>query len=262
MTTPGLLLLHGSGDAGACWGPFVDRLRRQDGMAHLVVATPDAPAHGGRRSAPGLTIAWTDLIADAISHAEELAQRTGGPIVVGGHSMGAMQAMGVSAHRPDLVVATFLEDPPLGAPLTPPGVEPAAPEPIDLAEFHEWFSDLQARPLAEVIAGARAEHPTWDEAEYEPWARSKQAVDVAAFAGPAVFVHAETDHIIRAATTPVVVVAGEPERGGMVAEVAAADLSRLPGWTVHRLPTGHDVRRDAPERAVALLADLLRSVRR
>lgn len=257
---PGLLLLHGSGDTGECWGPFVARIRTHEGMADLVVATPDAPAHGGRRSQPGQTIAWPDLVADAASHAEALVARTGGPIVVAGHSMGAMTALGVAADRPDLIAATFLEDPPFGAPLTPEGHAPPPPQPVDVTPFREWFADLQARPLDEVIAIARSEHPIWDEGEYEPWARAKQAVDVAAFGEPVVFVHADTDRIVREARTPVVVAAGEPELGGMLSAEAGRDLAGLPGWTLRRLPVGHDVRRDAPEATVDLLVGLIRAV--
>jgi hypothetical protein len=46
----------------------------------------------------------------------------------------------------------------------------------------------------------------------------------------------------------------------MLAETAAVDLAALPGWTIHRLPTGHDVRRDAPEQTADLLAGLIRTV--
>ena len=194
MTTlPGLLLLHGAGDDGACWGPFVARLRAEPGLADLVIETPDAPAHGGRRSTPGQTIAWPDLLADAIASTEALVDRTGGSVVVAGHSMGAMMALGVTAHRPDLALATFLEDPPLGYPLTPEGHEAPAPEPVDVSPFGDWFRDLQSQPLSAVVGDVRAEHPTWDEAEYEPWARAKQAVDITAFTDPVVFVHADTD---------------------------------------------------------------------
>ncbi|HEX6887574.1 MAG TPA: alpha/beta hydrolase [Candidatus Nanopelagicales bacterium] len=262
-TLPGLLLLHGAGDNGACWGPFASRLLAEPGLAGLPFATPDAPAHGGRRLAPGATLDWRDLLAAGIASAEALVAETGGPIVVAGHSMGAMMALGVSAHRPDLVVATFLEDPPLQAPL-PPADTPApgtdAAEPADLSQFHAWFATLQAQPLEAVVAGARAEHPDWDPGEYEPWARAKQAVDLQAWAEPVVFVHGETGWILRHAKTPVVLVAGLPERGSLVAPVAEQGLRALPGWTVHRLPAGHDVRRDAPAQTVALLADLLRTV--
>jgi lipase len=234
-------------------------------MADLVVATPDAPAHGGRRARLGRTIAWPDLLAEAIDEAEALVARSGRPIVVGGHSMGSMVALGVAANRPDLVVATFLEDPPLmhGLPdadstQSSENVDPATP--VDVSEFGDWFATLQSIPLADVVAAARADHPTWDPEEYEPWARAKQAVDQAAFAEPVVWVHADTERLLRTAPAPVVVVAGLPELGGLVAPDAEASLRSLPGWSIHRLPTGHDARRDAPDVAVELLADLIRSV--
>ena len=177
---PALLLMHGVGDSGACWGPFVRRLHERPGLADLVVATPDAPAHGGRRAQRGQTIAWPDLPAEAITEAEALVARTRGPIVVGGHSMGSMVALGVAANRPDLVVATFLEDPPLMQGLPDEGgssrtetAEP--PTPVDVSEFGDWFAELQSVPLADVVAAARTDHPTWDEEEYEIWADAKQS---------------------------------------------------------------------------------------
>ena len=112
------------------------------------------------------------------------------------------------------------------------------------------------------MAAARTEHPTWDEEEYEPWAHAKQSVDRAAFADPVVWVHADTERLLRTAPSPVVVAAGLPELGGLVAPEAEASLRALPGWSVHRLPAGHDVRRDAPDATVDLLADLIRSVSR
>jgi pimeloyl-ACP methyl ester carboxylesterase len=262
-TLPGLLLLHGVGDDAACWSPFVARLRGRPGLADLIVATPTAPAHGGRRASAGHTLAWPDLLGEAIAHAEALAQRTAGRIVVGGHSMGAMTAMGVAAHRPELVAGTYLEDPPLLEALPEPA-DPAAPQraavPTDLSDFVAWFSELQAVPLDRVLQLVRAEHPAWEDSEYEPWARSKQAVDVDAFRQPVVFVHGESERIIRRAATPVVVVAGLPELGGMLAHEAAQGLAALPGWRVHRLPASHDVHRDAPDATADLLADLVRSL--
>ncbi|MGB7981171.1 MAG: alpha/beta fold hydrolase [Candidatus Nanopelagicales bacterium] len=256
---PALLLLHGLGDDGACWGPFVDHLRHSEGLATLQVRAPDAPAHGGRIAAPGQSLAWPDLVADAVANAEDLVARSGRPIVCAGHSMGSIVALGVTATRPDLVAATFLEDPPLGSG-PPPGVDPDPSAPIELTEFREWFTELQAMPLDQLVAQARAEHPTWDAAEYEPWARAKQSVDLAAFADPVVFIHCAIAQLLREAQPPVVVVAGDPGLGGTLSTTAGDELADQPGWTVHRLPTGHDVRRDDPQAAADLLADLLRTV--
>ena len=302
---PALLLMHGVGDDGACWRPFVRRLHSRPGLADLLVATPDAPAHGGRHAQPGQTIAWPDLLAEAIATAEELVARSGGPIVVGGHSMGSMVALGVATNRADLVVATFLEDPPLmqGLPEeerspdsqgsgstasegtgsesrpstgSPQGGHPSAntattggsspdgaadpPVPVDVSEFGDWFAELQSIPLADVMASARADHPSWEDEEYELWARAKQSVDRSAFREPVVWVHADTERLLRNAPAPVVVAAGLPELGGLVAPEAQASLRSLPGWSVHRLAAGHDVRRDAPDATVDLLADLIHSV--
>ncbi len=258
---PALLLMHGVGDAGACWAPFVRQLRARPGMADLRVATPDAPAHGGRIAEPGHTIAWADQLTEAIEIAEELVAETGAPIVSAGHSMGSLTALGLSATRPDLVVATFLEDPPFLAALPPVDAPAGAGQDLaDLSELRVWFAQLQSVPLEQLIASARAEHPTWAPGEYEPWARAKQAVDLAAFQADVGWLHADSARIIRTAPGPVVVAAGRAELGGLVAPAAEADLVRLPGWHVTRLPTGHDVRRDAPEATVALLADLIDSV--
>jgi pimeloyl-ACP methyl ester carboxylesterase len=276
---PALLLMHGVGDSGACWGPFVRRLRQRAGLADLRVVTPDAPAHGGRHAQQGQTIAWPDLLGEAIKEAQALVAHSGGPIVVGGHSMGSMVALGVAANRPDLVAATYLEDPPLMHALpkgdstlgsaspgnsTPGGASQDgasdSPAPVDVSEFGDWFAELQSLPLADVIALARADHPTWDDDEYELWARAKQSVDRGAFTEPVVWVHADTERLLRLAPAPVVVAAGLPELGGLVAPDAEASLRALPGWSVHRLRAGHDVRRDAPDATVDLLADLIHSV--
>lgn len=256
---PALLLLHGAGDSGECWGPFVQRLRDRPGMGQLEVRTPDAPAHAGRLAGPGRTIAWADLLAEAIGHAEDLVRRTGRPIVAAGHSMGSMTAVGVAANRPDLVAGTFLEDPPLNFPL-PSAEDTAPPMPQDLRELGDWFTALRSKSFAEVLAEVRADHPDWDEAEYAPWARAKQAADPAAFADPVLWVHADSPRILRAAPAPVVLVVGRPERGSMVLPAVADELADLPGWSVRRLPAGHDVRRDAPDATATLLADLIRSV--
>lgn len=252
---PGLVLLHGAGDDGTCWGPFVRSL----GLPDLQVVTPDAPAHGGRRAGPGETIAWADLLAAAVAATEAHVQATGGPVVVGGHSMGASTALGVAATRPDLALALFLEDPPFSGHMADDAPEPGV-KPVDLIRLHDWFAGMQSATLDHVIATARFEHPHWDPDEYEPWARSKQAVDVEAFARPVATVGPGWATLARRVTCPTVVVAGDPHFGAVVSLSAGNDLARLPGWTIHRLPVSHDVRRDAPGETQRILRDLILSI--
>lgn len=256
---PALLLLHGTGDSGECWDPFVGRVHALPRLADLVVVAPDLPAHGGRRAEPGATVGWPDLLAEAVAHAQRLVASSGAPIVVGGHSLGATVALGVAATEPDLVAGLFLEDPPFTTPLAEDAAATIG-EAIELGEFHDWFTALQDAPEEEVQAGVRREHPDWDPAEYGPWVRSKRSVDAAAFEGSVPWVRGGWADLVRAVRCPAVLLAGDPGLGGIVHPAAAGDLAALPGWTVITLPASHDVRRDAPGASAQALADLVRRV--
>ena len=259
MSLPGLLLLHGVGDSGDCFGPFVARLREHgDGeLAGLAVVTPSANCHGGQRIRPTRTLARADQIAAATEHAVELVARTGRPIVLGGHSMGAAIALATAAGRPDLVAALWLEDPPLMATMKADDARTGML--VDISGFAEWIRPLQEMPLAHVVALVAGGHPQWDVAEFEPWARAKQTVDLAAFAEPVPFLDGWAADA-RRLECPVVLAHGDPMRGSVVHPTAAAELAERSNWSVHALATGHDVRRDAPEEAVGLLGELIRSV--
>jgi pimeloyl-ACP methyl ester carboxylesterase len=253
---PALLLLHGVGDDGGCLQPFVRALE----IPNLMVRTPDAPAHGGRRAAPGADVNWLDMLGEATAHAEAmLAQAGAAGLVIGGHSMGSAVALSLAARRPDLVRGLWLED--------PPAWDPAGDAPVDevgltdLTDLYEWFSGMQRGTLADAVHSARADHPHWPADEYEPWARAKLAVDAGTFATAKVWVRAGWSHFAAAVRCPTVVVAGETSRGGLLGERAGAHMAALPGWAVHRLPgTGHDVRRDDRPTSTRLLREFLLSL--
>lgn len=253
---PALLLLHGVGDDGGCLQPFTRALE----VPNLVVRTPNAPAHGGRRGAPGADVNWADMVYEAQAHAIELQQAAGpAGVIVGGHSMGSAIALSLAARRPDLVRGLWLEDPPFWDHSSDIPLEDAGP--VDLSDLYAWFSGMQQGTLADAIVGARRDHPNWPDDEYEPWARAKLSVDADAFATAKVWVRDGWTHFASDVRCPTVVVAGEPSRGGMLGEAAATYMAALPGWTVHRIPgAGHDVRRDDRPTTTRLLREFLLSL--
>jgi len=101
---PPLLLLHG---VVRCWQTFLPLLPHLD--RRWQVQAFDLPGHGkSERLAGGY------LVVDYVRVAAELVRtHFPQPIVVYGHSLGAMVAAGVAAELGDRVRALVLEDPPL-----------------------------------------------------------------------------------------------------------------------------------------------------
>ncbi|MCB0915228.1 MAG: alpha/beta fold hydrolase [Actinobacteria bacterium] len=245
-----LILFHGVGDDGRCWQPF---LRAAD-LRGVSVVTPDAPAHGGRKSAPGRTPHWRDQLAEAVAEVTRLvADNEGEPVLVGGHSMGAAIATGVASLHPNLVAGLFLEDPPFFE--REDGSESESGPATLAASLHPWFVGLQTASLEQVVATVESEHPEWPADEYLPWAAAKLAVDADAFAEPVEFIGARWWQWSQQVRCPVLTVAGQLERGSLLGTEQGERLARLPQWEVVRLDAGHDVRRDARGATVAALGE-------
>jgi len=99
---PPLLLLHGVTRFGREWEQLVPELAQ-----HWRVLTLDQRGHGGSGRAPSYLV--VDYVADAVRFVREAV---GVPLVLFGHSLGAMVAAAVAAEAPDFVRAVVLEDPP------------------------------------------------------------------------------------------------------------------------------------------------------
>lgn len=99
---PPLLLLHGVTRAHGDWAPLLDGLDPQQ----RVIAV-DQRGHGRSGRAEGYRV--VDYVADAVRLVSDVI---GGPVVILGHSLGAMVAAGVAAALPDNVRGVVLEDPP------------------------------------------------------------------------------------------------------------------------------------------------------
>lgn len=86
-----ILMIHGYGCAGSCWGPIAERLTAEG----YRVETPTIRADQRRADAPGAGLAGlslADYVADMSALAATLARQDGEAPVVFGHSMGGMIA--------------------------------------------------------------------------------------------------------------------------------------------------------------------------
>jgi pimeloyl-ACP methyl ester carboxylesterase len=169
-----------------------------------------------------------------------------------GHSMGAGTVAATLAACPELIRAAVLEDP--GWPETPPAPEVAG-------NFMKAFADsLSDKSVEELVAICARMNPTWDPAEYEPWAESK-----AAFRGSDVISGTgggsdDWQTLCAAFRCPVLLVCGgNEERNRIVGPPVAARAGELCPTleSVCLEPAGHNVRREAFDEYVAAAREFL-----
>ncbi len=96
------VFLHGVGRRGSTFQPLLPWLAEK-WRVHLA----DHRGHGESDRAPSYLV--SNYLADAVQVVETLADV---PVVLYGHSLGALVAALVAAEKPDLVRAAILEDPP------------------------------------------------------------------------------------------------------------------------------------------------------
>jgi pimeloyl-ACP methyl ester carboxylesterase len=99
---PPLLFLHGLTRGHGDWSPLLPRLA----LRWRLIAV-DQRGHGCSARAERYLV--SDYVADAVRLVRD---EIGGPVVILGHSLGAMVAAAVAAALPDLVQGIVMEDPP------------------------------------------------------------------------------------------------------------------------------------------------------
>jgi pimeloyl-ACP methyl ester carboxylesterase len=152
--------------------------------------------------------------------------------------MGAATALGLAGLYPDLSRAILLEDPPPWWIASPPVRGPSRFAADSLVA-------LKRKTRDELIAQARAQSPTWPEAELGPWADSKLRVSFSVLkqvkSAPM-----DWPATVQRITCPVLLITADPEKGSIVTpEAAAAFQALLPGARVVHIPgAGHNIRRE------------------
>ena len=241
---PVLLAFHGWTDSSEVFGPLAQALGRR-----WTVVAPDAPGHGGTPWRGGARYLMDDQVPAGVAVLDALPTVAGrrAPVVVLGHSMGAVPAAGVAAERVRAVRHVVLED--------PAGV---TRRPAARAERLGRLLELQEMDEGERVAAGRAEHPDWPEDELVPWARAKGEADAAHLRVPAVWGEPAAARLSDL-RCPVTLVRGLPARGGIVSAVAARRVAGVcrAGCEVVALDAGHSVRREARAPFVATLAAVL-----
>jgi pimeloyl-ACP methyl ester carboxylesterase len=246
---PPLVALHGFGDDGECWRPFLRRAGLDD-----ATRTPHLLAHGGRPMPVGLAFSHEALVADVLPQVAAAARDAGRPVVLLGHSLGASTAAGVAAAAPGLVAALVLEDPPWSPARTP--VEDAEAERHN--DFLDWLVGLQGSDDDGRQGWVRQRHPGWPDDEVQAWAQAKTRVDLALFGADQHWLRRGWGTVAAQVRCPVLLLRGEPERGAACHPQVADTLAALPGWQARTVTTaGHDVRRDAPQQTARAVHEVL-----
>ena len=246
---PVLLACHGWTDSSEVFAPLAARLRRR-----WTMVAPDAPAHGGTPLRDGdYTVAdhVTSVLA-VVAALPRVAGVGGRPVVALGHSMGALTVARVAAARPDAVRALVLEDP----------ARTTQRRSQSTARMKAWVEGLQSGSHEDRVAWARANHRDWPRAELAPWARSKAEVDVRHL-DRRVDWGEPLPALLADVPCPVLIVRGEPAKGGIVSATAARRCAAACAGDadVLTLDAGHCPRREAPRAFAGALAAVLAAAR-
>lgn len=233
-----LVLLHGITDSAACWSRIMGELEGEFDVVAL-----DARGHGrSARWSPEMTPA--QMADDAAAVIRELVDE---PVVVWGHSMGAATATLLAARHPELVAAVVLEDPPYTT------------SPVDdthqivqlVTGIGQMLAMVREAPEAERLAVAQAMNPAWDDADLPGWVESKLEFDESVLTGRGA-IDRDWRTPMASVSAPVLLVVGDPTRGGAVDEdTANALVSAHSDTEVRRFPVGHNVHREAYEDVLA-----------
>lgn len=232
---PPLLLLHGITNSAAVWEDiapeFADRYR---------VMALDLRGHG-ESSKPPRGYAWAnDYAADVVEFVED---HVAGPVILLGHSLGAMIAPAVAVSLPDRVRAIVMVDPPAFGPTEDPQ--------STRDRFKPVFA-LRQMPH-ELLVERFVERAGLSPARAEQRAKELKTTSLEALREliEGVTAYKPEDWFPRV-TCPALVIAGNPERGGVLSFDDLPRLERLlRGATVVDWgDVGHSIHIEQPERLV------------
>jgi pimeloyl-ACP methyl ester carboxylesterase len=245
---PPLMLLHGAGSVWQDWEPVIHRF-----LNNSHIYAPDFRGCGKSGRVP-LGYRFIDFATDIDKF---LRAQMSEPVLVIGHSLGAMVAIKIAADSPQLVRAIILEEPPLY-----------------LSEYLEDWIMYPIFPLAYELAAAGLEadeiarrflvHLHVDEAEARKLGRSIAHIDpdlLAQVIDKTIWEDFNTDALLDDISCPVLLIHGEPALGSVVKpKHLVRAIARIRAGTVTGMQgLGHGLHTGDPEAFNRIIAEFLDS---
>jgi pimeloyl-ACP methyl ester carboxylesterase len=239
---PALVMAHGSSDDGLCWTNLAKELEDQ-----FDIILFDARGHGlSDPPKPGDPVdVQADDLAGLIRELKLVK-----PIVMG-HSMGSFAAAAFAAKYPDMARGVVLEDPNLGSrPMAPSGNsdDPQTRRAAVLARNNTSETEL--------VAGCMKSSPKWGRSECEIWAPSKRRHHPDTALGRGVGARPPMSELFSKIIVPTLILKADAQGDVRQQNEKVAGLLKH-GQIVHIEGAGHNVRRDAKERTLAVLKPFL-----
>ena len=146
--------------------------------------------------------------------------------------------------------------------LEDPAWPEAALDPETAGSFLKLFAaSLAGKSVDEFVAMCAATNPTWDAAEFRPWAESKAAFRGSEVIGGSGVGRDDWATLCSAFRVPVLLVCGGNEERGRIVPPSVAARGRGSVPTLESVcfePAGHNVRREAYDGYVAAVRAFLR----
>jgi N-formylmaleamate deformylase len=257
---PPVVFLHGFSDGGLTWLRLAGDLSADYDLVML-----DAAGHG---KSGGVEHGFRERAASDVLAAIERLELDRPALV--GHSMGAGTTSAVAVQASDRLRGVVLEDPGWWDGNNPPTLG-AAPDatgsraPLRSPAWIEWISSVKAMSPAERHAHADAERPQYDAETRHNWIDIKSQFNLAVLdATPAGAMRTAPPwrDTVKGITCPVLLVTGDPARGGIVTGAVAEEAQRLnPKLRVVNVPDVGNIHRDNyppyREAVAAFLRDVL-----
>jgi pimeloyl-ACP methyl ester carboxylesterase len=230
---PVLLLIHGFTDNGLCWSRVARQLE-----ANYDILMLDSRGHGlSDKQEKGYS--GNDLAADVAGVVNALNLE---PVIILGHSVGAITAATVASKYPELVCGLMLEDP-IWRNIEKGASKKSA---ATTKAIRQQIVIQQKLSAQQIEASGRKNCPTWNPDDFPAWVQAKQQVspDVADTVSSII---SNWQEVAAALQCPTLLITGDPEKDAVVspAIVAEAQLIIPKMRHINLAHAGHNIRRES-----------------